>query len=310
MDVSNPSSMENQNLKTGNKQETCTENKLEEDLIHVNLIEKDRNSIRCNTSLSSSEFSYLHLLLYKNPPLKVKLSKLSTLNILIYLEEGFSKNDKFVHTHLSKIKKELINRNDLFDSILKYLHNKSVRDDLYYWTPGRNISNIFSFITEICPEFVEKYKKYYIECLVCHREFYNLLQFVKERYPNDYDQFSTINTDASIFKQCITANIWTDEECGTAEYKSNGDVVYFNGNKVSVDYYVEQILNIREKIHFSDDIEASVVPDVCFVEIVVNDNMMTVSLGAFIGLMTKNLKYRPYWEERGISYDDTNLISC
>lgn len=259
-------------------------------------IEKDRESLR-NQSPQGVGFSYIPLLqAQKTAKTRVKLSKLSTLNILIYLEEGFQKNDKHMLNNIERIKKEMLQRSDLFEAVLEYLENKKVRDDLFYWTPGYRISNIFCFIVEIVPNFIQLYKEYYIEKIVCKREFYDASNFVKERFSNDYEQFNLISMDLSMFRNCISAHIWTNE---------NADLDHSEIKAL-------ERLNIPYFIDFTDDLSAYIVMTTSFVDIAIDNQDFTVRLDALVGLLVKNEKYRSFWNRKGISYEkfsqETDII--
>ncbi|ELA41540.1 uncharacterized protein VICG_01404 [Vittaforma corneae ATCC 50505] len=253
-------------------------------------IEKDRESLR-NQNTQDLGFSYIPLLqAQKTAKTKVKLSKLSTLNILIYLEEGFQKSDKHMLSNIERIKREVSQRTDLFEAVLKYLENKKVRDDLFYWTPGYKISNIFCFIMDIIPNFIPLYKEYYIEKIVCKREFYDASNFVKERFSNDYEQFNLINMDLSMFRNCISTHIWTHENVGLDQSEIQAL------EKLNIPYFV----------NFTDDLEAYIVVTTSFVDVTIGNHSFTVRLDALIGLLVRNEKYRNFWDEHGISYETFN----
>lgn len=250
-------------------------------------IEKDRENLK-NGEIKETGFSYIPFLQQsKTTGNRVKLSKLTTLNTLIYLEEGFRKGDKYMLNNIEKIKKDMIQRADLFEAVLKYLENKEVRDDLFYWTPGYKISNIFCFIVEILPNFVQLYKEYYIEKIVCKLNFYDASKFIKERFRNEYEQFNLMGLDLTMFERCITGHIWTNESINL----SQSHIKVLEG------------LGIPIKLDISDDIEANIVTTASFVDITIDSVDYTVRLDALIGLYLKDEKYRKYWEGLGVLYE-------
>lgn len=256
-------------------------------------IEKDRETIR-NKTTKDETFSYLPFLQsQKTSKTTVKLSKLSTLNILVYLEEGFQRNDKHMLNNLERIKKEVLQRGDLFEAILQYLENKRVRDDLFYWTPGHKISNIFCFIVSVAPNFIQLYKDYYIEKIVCGRVFYDASNFIRERYSADYEQFKLMEMDLTLFKKCISAQTWT------------GETTVLKPGQIEI---LEK-LEIPRFIDISSDIEASIVPLASFIDLEINGRKITVRLDRLIGLIEKDEKHRKYWGGEGVDISDFTNFS-
>jgi len=246
-------------------------------------IQRDREMLKNNTQ-NSPDFSYIPLLQSKpSTRARVKLSKLSTLNILVYLEEGFQKSDKHMLNNIERIKREVARREDLFEAILNYLENKKVRDNLFYWTPGYKISNIFCFIVDLLPNFVGLYKEYYIERVVCRKKLCDASTFVKERFSADYEQFNLMSIDLSMFSFCISAHIWS-AECSFSLEQTRA---------------LDQ-LRIVGLIDISDDIEAQIAPSASFVDMTVNGCEYTIRLDALVGLMTKDEKYRMFWARVGV----------
>lgn len=247
-------------------------------------IERDREDLR-NGAQPAQGLSYVPLLKSQRAPKsRVKLSKLSTLNILVYLEEGFQKSDRHVLDNIEKIKKEVAERSDLFGAVLEYLENKRVRDDLFYWTPGYRISNIFCFIVDLVPNFAQLYKDYFVEMVVCRRQLCDALSFVKERFSADYEQFSLMNMDLTMFKRCISPQIWMAEP----RLPTQEQIKVLN------------LLGIPWYADFSEDIEAHIVMRISFIDVTIQSKKFTVSLDALVGLILADEWYREYWAARGI----------
>jgi len=165
----------------------------------IEQIQKDRQNLKEQTEEEPS-FSYIPLLSTK-PKTSFKLSKLSSINALYYAEESFKNGDKFFLKHIDKIRRELMGRPDIFESSLIFLQNKKIKDDLFYWIPGHKISNIFCFIAEINPNFIELYKSYYVRMIATGRMYYDALLFIKQRFQQEYHQFHLMSMDLEIFSR-------------------------------------------------------------------------------------------------------------
>lgn len=252
----------------------------------IEQIERDREVLR-NRTTEEFAFSYIPFIKsQKTHEKSVKLNKLSALNILVYLEESFQKSDKHILKKLESIKQELLGRTDLFLSVLKYLENKKVRDDVFYWTPGYKISNIFCFIVDLIPNFIHLYKEYCIEKIVCGKKFYDALNFIKERFPEEYEHFNLINMDLSMFKHCISTTVWGF------------------GDQYTDQRHLEVLkeLKIPARLDFEGDLEAYISTKASFAEIVVDGKEITVPLDALIGLKLKDEKYAPYWKKHDVFF--------
>lgn len=247
-------------------------------------IEQDRKILKGKTK-NNEGFSYIPLLTSKRVVKnRVKLSRLSTLNILVYLEEGFQKSDKHMLNNMERIKKEILQRSDLFVAVLNYLENKKVRDNLFSWTPGYNISNIFCFIVDLMPNFVKLYKEYYIERVVCKKPLCDVSTFIKERFSVEYEQFNLMATDLLMFDSCISAHIWTDEQICLSQKR------LATLEKLGIVCYKD----------ISADIEAHIVLTTSFIDISLNNSDLTVRLDALVGLMVGDMNYRSFWMNFGI----------
>lgn len=245
-------------------------------------IQEDRKNIH----KPGSSFTYIPLLT-SNAKTSLKLSKLSSLNILYYLEESFKRGDKFVLKHLDRITGELRCRSDIFQTVMVYLQNKAVRDDLFYWLPGHRVSNIFCFIAQVIPDFIEKYKKYYVEMVVSGRRYYDVLHFIKGRYEHEYPQFRIMEMDLELFPDCISATVWVGREPD----RNNSNA-----------------LGIKRILDVSQDIEAILVPQASFVDVSIGTTNMIVSVENLNGLIEKQETCKQYWVESGVVDDCWNWI--
>lgn len=254
-------------------------------------IEREREKLRKSVTEGQCElqgFSYLPLLASKtNTTPRINLNKLSTINLLVFLEESFKNSDKTILKSLDKIKKEIIKRTDLFISTLKYLENKKIRDEMFYWAPGYSISNIFSFIVELIPDFVVQYREYYVKHVVCKTQHFNVIHFIKERFASDYEYFNLIDKDLMIFDHCISSYAWVDEG-------SNKKIT-----RKSADY-----LGIEQSLEICEDLNAILSPSASFVELTVFGRLFVSNLSNFDGLVNKDLKVKDWWIKNGLTVDE------
>lgn len=254
-------------------------------------IQHDRNEFK-NKSMSINNVVNIQNTLYynflarnnKNKPKKsVQLHNLSTLNIIYYLEESFKLCDKFILGKLNIFEAELKKRIDLFDAILKFIVNSKVRSEPYYWIPGSKmdsvyksnsvnnirVDNIFSFISILMPDFVAKYKEYYILKTITGSEYLNCHDFIKQRYKNDYEQFKIMDKDLVIFEDCLSATYWLDN------YSYTNDILC--GNSINVD----------TKINIQGDLEGTLINELSFVDFNIGNKNFLVTLHNFEGLNLK-----------------------
>lgn len=239
-------------------------------------IQKDRRQLKNGQKeipTDPTSFSYLPYL-FKLPKQSIKLSKMSTLNILCYAEECFQNTDKQFLKSINKIIAELTKRSDIFQSTLIFLQNKRVKDDLYYWIPGHKISNIFCFLVEANPNFIKNYKQYYIEMLVTNRKYYDAHQFIQQKYPQEFQQFVLMEKDLTLFQNCISSIIWTGED---PKINSKFEQIY-------------KFLGLEECIDLNDDIEAIVVPEVSYVDVTIDGVDMIISFEKFAEITQNNSK--------------------
>lgn len=232
----------------------------------------------------------------------IKLSKMNTLNILYYLEESFKSNNKVVMENLKRIQVELKNRRDLFESALKFLQNQNVKDDLFYYIPGdkckfkqgkfyfNTVPNVFSVISQVIPDFILKYKQYFIESVVANKEFYDVFHFIQQRYLPEMKQFTLMKKDLSLFKNVISYQLWTDNE----EFKGP--------NKKNC-----MLLNIVPEFPINEDLNAFLVEEISQVDFNIGDLNIIVPLSHFNGLTTKDTQYKQFWIEKGIVDSDWNF---
>lgn len=261
----------------------------------IERIERDRENIKKKKTegqTDTSEFSYLPFFA-PNKALtpRLNLSKLSTINLLVFLEESFKNGDKYIMRNLDKIKTGIIEREDLFISTLKYLENKKIRDEMFYWTPGYKISNIFSFIVELIPNFVEQYKEYYIKQIVCKKVHLNALNFIKERYTTEYERFKIIEKDLLLFNNCISSHVWLDEN-------SKRQI-----SKKSIDF-----LGIEEFYDVCEDLMAILAPSASFIEVTVYDKFFIASISEFDGLVNKDPRFKDWWIKNGLNEEEWDMF--
>ena len=234
----------------------------------------------------------------KDNKVPFKYEKLSTTNLLIFLEESFNNSVKSVLKKLDKIEKILLKRTDLFFSVLKYLENKQIRDDLFYWSPGYKVSNIFSFIVILIPNFPKIYKEYYVKNLICNRVFINVIHFLKERFPEEYETFTLINYDLNVFKDCISPNLW---------FEPTNELEYFE-KTTSNSENILSVFGISKVIEISEDLEGYLAPLVSYFEFEIYGKVFLVNLLNFNGLINKNEKYKDWWILNGLTLEEWECL--
>lgn len=253
-------------------------------------MEMDRKALKQQASKpNGSQFSYIPYLVPKKEKKKrnaLRITALSTLNILCYVDESFRLSDKYVISRLPIIKEEILKRKELFSTAMQFISQHSVKSNLYYWNPGLQPDNIFKFITDLLPNFVILYKKYLIKSLVTKSSYYDCLPFIKEHFRPEYPQFEIIRLDNEFFTSAVTSIYWSDEEhpyCGVFP-------------------------EIPAMIDISSDVEGRILPDVSFVECFIAGRTFIVELFRLEGLILKRKADLAYWLDLEIVDEDWNIL--
>ncbi|KAL6122433.1 hypothetical protein NUSPORA_00514 [Nucleospora cyclopteri] len=267
----------NNNKECSNNSKECSNNSI--NIINKEQIEKDRFLIKNNKSyINNSTFSYLRYINLKdskkkNKPFnKVNPNNLTTLNLLYIIEEKLLYN-------CSKMFQLLKSREDLFESALQFISNRTIKDDLYYWVPGKKITNIFSLIKEAISDFGARYK----ECLIrditmSNKEQLiknsNILQFIMEKEDKMLvEEIEGIYYDLEIFKgKFITRSFWVPEENETAVNEVQ---------KMNCTVKNSHLLPSKETVDISSNLSAFLVPEISFVDFEVNGERKVLSYKEF-----------------------------
>lgn len=253
-------------------------------------IERDRKALReQRCKQEKNKFSYVpYLLGTKQKQLKksLKLHNLSTINILYYVEESFKLGDKYILNRLDVINEVLLQRSNLFDSVLLFLQNATVRNDLHYWIPGLTVDNVFSFITRLLPDFVSRYKEYYMCKAIVGEAFIDCFKFIKERYKEEHDQFRIMEMDLHLFENCLSLSFWNTE---TTEY-------------------ADDMPGIEGRIDVSDDLEGVLIPELSFIDFSIGERKFVVSLAQFSGLINRRDETKAFWIESGVVDDEWRIL--
>ncbi|KAI5172705.1 hypothetical protein PAEPH01_1795 [Pancytospora epiphaga] len=248
-------------------------------------IEEDRRLLRAGKKKApQGTFSYISSLTTKKPKEKtwLRIHNLSTINILNYIDESYNLGDKYVLQRLKDLRAVLLSRVDLFDAVLLFLTNAVVRSELHYWQPGLGSSSIFSFVSELIPDFVGRYKAYYARCTIMKGAVLDCTSFIKERFKNSIDQLLVIQEDLQLFDHCITLPYWLDTQ------------------EETISEECLRLIAEPNRIDVAKDVEAFLVPELSFVECTIGNREIIVSLAQLDGLLIKNEKMREFWMAEGI----------
>lgn len=252
-------------------------------------IELDRISLISKISQQNG-FSYIPYLFKRSKAMekqRLNMRSLSTIELLKKIENIFNSSNIKAIKRLSIFKNELVSRNDLFESAMQFLHKRNVEDDLFYWTPGCKIDNIFSLIAEIIRDFPEKYKIYYIKNIVLKSaEYYDCLNYIKERHKSEYEQFKMIQKDMGMFDNCVTSIYWIDE---------------------NAERY-DDVLGLPSRIDICDDLEGVLVPEISYIEILIGPKSLLTTVYHLNNLIRKCHRSKGYWKALGIIDDDYNIM--
>lgn len=145
--------------------------------------DKKKNLSLCNTdSAPNTPFSYIPLLQQPRTRQKkhISLHRLSTLNILCFLDESFRLSDRHVLRLLPNIRPLLQAREDLFPALLAFLGTAARRNTLFYWAPGFSDNNLYSFLHSVSPDFAQHYHGYFIKSKITGVEAVECAEFLRE----------------------------------------------------------------------------------------------------------------------------------
>ncbi|KAI4292805.1 hypothetical protein PAPHI01_2079 [Pancytospora philotis] len=236
--------------------------------------------------------SYIPELLADQPKLstRLKIHNLSTVNILNYVDESFNLGDKYVLKRLDAIREELLGRRDLFEAALLFLKNSTVRSSLYYWIPGFKINNVFSFIKQLIPGFVEAYRAYYARSSIIGEAPLDCLQFIKEHFEESYNTFLIMAEDLLRFESCISLAYWSSAEAG----------------RISADAL--RLAAVAETLDVSPDIRGTLVPELSFAVVAIGARELTVTLSQLDGLISNAPAHKEFWAALGVVDDEWNLL--
>lgn len=245
-------------------------------------IEKDRQNVRNGLIINNNkQFSYLKYLKSREKEslnLNKTLKMYNTLEILYFLEDGFIMGNKKILKNIGEFRIEISKRADLFESILQFLDDKKIGSKLHFWLPGHDINNIFMFLVEIMPDFVERYKNYIIKPVIIGQKYKNCFEFIKKIFNKDYSTIKIMKDDLDIFDKCLSLNYWP-----------HANIKYTKG-----------FLKIEEEINVSKDVKGRIIPDLSYVDFNIGNRNFIVTLHEFEGLMGKKDETKEFWKKLGV----------
>ncbi|EED44668.1 hypothetical protein EBI_27482 [Enterocytozoon bieneusi H348] len=248
---------------------------------HVNEILKHKN-LDClkNYKLYFLYHANLHSLIKqlqkKYYSTNIKLSELQTIDILYLCE----KKNNFSKSMISLLK----TKDDLFISALQFLSKKTIYNELYYWKPQRKITNIFTFIQHLIPNFCILYKIYLNRSFAIGLPYINILHFIKEKYSiSEYEEVDSLLNDIFKFKnRYITYPNWVENTTVDLESKTWNLYDYFilpEGHYTISN--VNQIFKVPRVKRITKDIKTEIIPKLSYIEFICNNKKYMMTLDEF-----------------------------
>lgn len=214
---------------------------------------------------------------------KINLRALSTLKILEVIEE----KQLFRQKYIDFLKNE--RSADLFGAVLNFVNNKKVFDELYYWIPGKRITNIFSFIHKAMPEFAFLYKMYLNRCYTTNYKSIHPDSYLCEMSKKtDLEQLELMYADKEIFRnEIITRPEWLEdwtEEMENKSYVFNGEPLFNTVNLEKNNFILkntEILENLKETKEIGGDLEAELSEELSYVEFKIGKTPFLMTLSEF-----------------------------
>lgn len=260
----------------------------------VEQIEEDRKALRKKGCRGDPpRGSYIPLLSGspKRTKKRLKLCRLSTLNILNHVDESFRIGDKHITGRLGMIRSELAGRGDLFDGVLRFLQGANVRNDLYYWLPGLSTDNVFSFTIQLIPDFISRYRSYFTRCIVIGETPLDCLHFIQERFKDAHERFKIILEDLSLFECCISHPFWSERPL----VSPSPELVGLLGSPPTC-------------VDVAEDVEGVLASELSFVECVIAGRTHTVSLLDLDGLIARDPAFKGFWTGLGVVDENWEIV--
>ncbi|OQS54915.1 hypothetical protein EHP00_970 [Ecytonucleospora hepatopenaei] len=225
-------------------------------------------------------------LLERSKKKKINWRTLKTINILNLCEEQQLFGKKYLEFLQDERKEEL------FSNILEFVNSREVKDELYYWEPGKKVTNIFSFLKILLPNFAQLYKIYLSRCFTTNVDPVYPDSFLREKINKvEYEEIEMLFNDREIFKnKYITRPEWLeywDEKLDfdsfySYQYNNFASSDYKNFDKTHFEIHP---LNFLEKIpdikSVSEDLECELVDELSFVNFNIDNVEYLMSLKEF-----------------------------
>lgn len=171
----------------------CNAKKLDEQTIR-NLFQESR---------SLQKFSYIPYVVrvsYEIPDLR----KHTTLEILEFLDKLFC-TPQYYQKEIQSIGLHLKTRDDLFQAFLLLAENKPFKDELHYWHPDLEFTNVFSFICDLFSDISSLFLLYISQNLIVdYHIHYSLIEMLENKLPvSTMTQISIMKKDIEVFKKDV-----------------------------------------------------------------------------------------------------------
>ncbi|KRH94682.1 hypothetical protein M153_1650004407 [Pseudoloma neurophilia] len=197
---------------------------------------------------------------------------------------------------------------DFFESI------PPLKGELYYWNPKRKINDALSFLMSIFPEheILEKMKIAKTRSLIFHSKgFKNFESMLGQRI--SLGDLNVLEQDLEYFSK-----YWTSKKGKLAAFNE-----YLIRHNVNI-RHSRKTIDVEQRIithpYWCDDfcssdwsfirlpasrtLEFALVDCFSFLEIQINNRIITVSFAQFKGLIEKDKKFETFWSTLNVKYDE------
>ncbi|KAL0265877.1 UNVERIFIED_CONTAM: hypothetical protein PYX00_011594 [Menopon gallinae] len=252
-----------------------------------------------------SYIPYLVQVVYDVP----NLDRHPTSRILELLDRMFAAPQRF-QREIGKIGGYLKARDDLFQAFLLFVENRRVKDDLYYWHPGIEHTNIFSFVCDLLGDVSSLILLHVTRSLIVDSTApWSLVEMLEARLsPSVHSQISVMARDIEVFK---------DEAGGQAPRNNlpTAESTEFRRVIVSHAYWTDakcrpfSFFEIEQPVHSDRKYFPCSCLSMVEVEFVGRERVVVlVTLKAFEDLLLKREDSKPYWVRLGIVDEDWEFV--
>ncbi|KCZ79339.1 hypothetical protein H312_03274 [Anncaliia algerae PRA339] len=258
-------------------------------------------------SMKTKKISYIPYLIETTYDLP-DLETYSTTEILHFINILF-KNPQEFQKEIKNIGHLLVKRRDLFYCFIKFVENKSFKDDSYYWYPDLEYTDIFSFICSLFEDVGQCLLNYLSKEIIIKRE---INQKILKNFMNKIN--ANISFQISIMEKDLEYLNLTQAFVPKTNIPFNNEIVFSKTiishiywadcNCVPFDVFYIELPSDKDKVFFLCSCFSLV--EVEFGNI--NKVTLLVTLKMFEGLLIKNDNVKHYWMRLGIIDKNWNCI--